>query len=73
MNDGPDIWGKIILAAAGAVILILVVWCGAPIIADLMKPSEEELKRKEYFRQMEECRKSGGLWVQSGYDRCEPR
>jgi hypothetical protein len=39
MDDGPDIWGKIIPAAAAAVILTLVVGCGASII----KPSEAEV------------------------------
>ena len=68
MDDGPDIWGKIIPAAAAAVILILVVWCGASI----MKPSERELQRKEHFRQIEECRNSGGEWNQDGYSKCIP-
>ena len=60
--DGPDLWGKIILAGMAAVILILVVWCGASII----KPSEEELQREERRTQKEKCRLSGGSTLPNG-------
>ena len=68
MDDGPDIWGKIIPAAAAAVILTLVVGCGASII----KPSEAEVQREINRTRSHECWTSGGTWMMHN-KRCMPR